>query len=158
MGEALLDRSLKVAKRVGKEVLIVGKFEPFRRYSAVRWIREPFEGYAPIYGIFTALKEAKFRKVLFLPADAPLIREEVLKHLSTYPYPVYIEGNFLHCLLLKDSLSLVEELLRKGEFRIRELLKKVKAKEIKMEKIRPFDYKGVSFKNVNTVKDYKELF
>ncbi len=157
MGETLLDRSVKVAKEIGKEVLVVGKFEPVRKHPGVRWVREPFEEYAPLYGIFTALKEARFKKVLFLPGDAPLIKERVLRYISQQPFPAFVEGNFLHCLLFKENLFLVEELLRKGEFRVRELLKRAKAREIKRKELKTFDYKGLSFKNVNTVKDYWEI-
>jgi len=157
-GELLVEGALRAAKAVADEVLVVGKELAPKEFKGARWVSEAFSGYSPLYGILTALKEAKGEKVLILPGDCPLIRPEVLKLLAQKEPPIFIEGNYLFALLSKGSFLTVEEMLREGEHRVRELHRRLKSKEVRLKELQPFDYRGESLKNVNYYSDYKSLF
>ncbi len=158
MGELLVERAVKAARKVADEVLIIGKGLPPKEFKGARWVCEAFTGYSPLYGILTALKEAKGEKVLILPGDCPLVKPEILKYISRKEPPAFVEGNFLFALLRKGDFLTVEEMLREGEHRVRELHRRLKSKEVKRAELKPFDYREESFKNLNYFKDYREVF
>ncbi len=147
------------------EVLLVTK-NPFSftyltgRYPNLRVLPEAFEVHSPICGIYTALKNASFRKVLMLPGDTPLIRKKVVKMFSSQiPPAVLTENGRIHSLftlLLKDHIILVEEFLKSGKHKLRELHSLLNSREVPFSPFEPFDYRGNSLLNVNRLEDYYE--
>ena len=158
MGELLLEKTVKSALLVADEVLIVGKGAKPKEFKGAKWIVEPFTGYSPLYGILTALKEARGERVLILPGDCPLVRAEVLRLLTEKEPPAFIERNYLFAVLKKENFLLVEEMVRKGVHKVRELHRRLKSREIKVKEVKPFDFKGVSFTNLNYFDEYRNLF
>ena len=158
MGGLLVERAVRAARQVADEVLVIGKGLPPKEFKGAKWVCEAFTGYSPLYGVLTALKEAKGKKVLILPGDCPLVKPEVLKYLSRKEPPAFIEGNFLFALLRKGDFLTVEEMLKEGEHRVRELHRRLRSKEVKRAELTPLDYRGESFKNLNYFKDYREVF
>ena len=130
------------------------------RYPNLRVLPEAFKVHSPIYGIYTALKNASFRKVLILPGDTPLIRKEVVKKFSSQiPPAVLTENERIHSLfifLLKDHIIPIEEFLKLGKHRLRELHSLLNSREVPFSLFEPFDYSGSSLLNVNRLEDYYE--
>ncbi len=130
------------------------------RYPNLRVLPEAFEVHSPICGIYTALKNASFRKVLILPGDTPLIRREVVKEFSNQiPPTVLMENGRVHslfALLFKDHVVQVEEFLKSGKHRLRELHSLLNSREVPFSLFEPFDYRGSSLLNVNRLEDYCE--
>ena len=158
LGELLIEHVVRVARRVAGEVLIVGKGLPPKEFRRARWVSEAFSDHSPLYGILTGLKEARGEKVLILPGDCPLIRAQVLEFLMGKEPPAFVENNYLLALLRKVDWLTVEEMVKRGEHRVRELHRKLGSREIKLERIYPFDPGGESFKNLNYYRDYRNLF
>jgi molybdopterin-guanine dinucleotide biosynthesis protein A len=158
LGELLIEGAVKAARQVADEVLVVGKGLPPKEFKGARWASEAFTGHSPLYGVLTALKEAKGEKVLTLPGDCPLIRPEVLKLLAQKEPPAFIEGNYLFALLRKGDFLTVEEMLREGEHKVRELHRRLKSRKVKLKEVLPLDYRVESFKNLNYYEDYTSLF
>jgi len=158
LGELLVERAVKAARQVAGEVLVVGKGLAPKEFKGARWVGEAFTGHSPLYGVLTALKEARGDKVLILPGDCPLIRSEVLKFLARKEPPAFIEGNYLFALLRKGDFLTVEEMLREREHRVRELHGRLKSREVKLREVQPLDYRSESFKNLNYYEDYRSLF
>ena len=130
------------------------------RYRNLRVVPELFDIYSPVCGIYTALKEATFRKVLILPGDSPLVRKEILKFFSIQVPPAVLSGggrtHFLFTLLLKDHILTVERFLRSGKYKLKELHSLLNSKEVSFSTYGPFDYRGDSLINVNRPEDYYE--
>ena len=130
------------------------------RYRNLRVVPELFGIYSPVCGIYTALKEATFRKVLILPGDSPLVRKEILKFFSIQAPPAVLSGggrtHFLFTLLLKDHILTVERFLRSGKHKLKELHLLFKSEEVPFSLCRLFDYRENSLLNVNRPEDYYE--
>ncbi len=156
MGRLLVDWAIKSVREVTDTVFVVGKGSPPKEFKGARWLCEPFPHYSPLYGILTALKEAPGEKILIVPGDCPFVRASLLRALVNRPAPVFIEGNYLFALFRKVDFTVVEEMLREGEHRVRELHRRLKSKEVKLRELLPFDFRGESFKNLNYYKDYAE--
>jgi molybdopterin-guanine dinucleotide biosynthesis protein A len=115
-----------------------------------------------MYGIATALKEARFEKVLILPGDVPLMKKSLLVELSReLPPTVLREGERLHSLitlLKKEHLIEVERLIKEGIHRVSALHQRLKSRELNVESlINGYPLKK-SLTNVNYFDDYKRLF
>ncbi len=130
------------------------------RYRNLRVVPESFSTYSPVCGIYIALKEATFRKVLILPGDTPLVRKEVLLHFSRQTPPAVLsDGKRTHSLftlLLKDHILTVEKFLKSGKHKLRELHSLLNSSEVPFSVYRPFDYRENSLINVNRPEDYYE--
>ena len=130
------------------------------RYPNLKVVPEAFSVYSPICGIYTALKSATFRKVLILPGDTPLVRKQVLEKFSVQLPPAVLTENgkvhSLFTLLLKDHIILVEEFLKRGRHRLRELHSLLNSRKVPFSLFEPFDYRGNSLINVNRPEEYYE--
>ncbi len=147
------------------EVLLVTKtplsfFHLTGHYRNLKVVPESFGTYSPVCGIYTALKEANFRKVLILPGDTPLVRKEVLFHFSRQIPPAVLSDSrrthSLFTLLLKDHILTVEKFLKSGRHRLGELHSLLNSREVPFSIYRPFDYREDSLINVNRPEDYHE--
>ncbi len=145
---------MEVVKEVCDEVLVVGKGAPKVNGKGIRWVVEPFKEHCPLFGIETGLREAKGDRVLIVQGDSPLLRGEVLKLLKREFPPAYLSFNgkehYLMAVLKREAIFAVWELLRKREYRIKELHRKLKSRKVPQRLVEVYDYKGRSFINLNT--------
>jgi len=147
------------------EVILITKF-PFkflplvRTYHNLKVVVESFSEFSPIYGIYTGLRSAKFGKVIFVPGDVPLLKGELVRKLTLeVPPAVVVKEKRFHSLftvISKFSLPKVEEFLRSGRHKLRELHGELNSRPIPFEKFQHLDFRGDSLKNVNRQEDYIE--
>ncbi len=147
------------------EVLLITKntfifSELLRFYRNLRIVPEIFSGYSPVYGIYTALREATFRRVLILPGDTPLIKREVVEAFIEFLPPAvlvdYARIHSLFSLLLKDHIIVVEEFLKQGFHRLKDLHETLNSKQIPVSYFGIFDFRFRSFLNLNGKGEYLE--
>ena len=147
------------------EVLLVTKYpHKFshleRKFPNLRVIFEPFKEFSPIFGIYTGMRASRFDRILFVPGDLPLLKGEFISEFSReIPPAVLVEGERFHSLLFlisKFSLPIVEEFLKSGGHKLRELHQRLSSRLVPFEKFRHLDYRAVSLLNVNRKEDYIE--
>ena len=157
----MVSYGLEVLNSLCDEVLISandGVYDKFN-YPIIR--DEVFE-IGPLGGLFSAIKKAKYKHVLVLSCDMPFVNKELFEHilkgkgdrLAAIPQI----GNFLEptCgYYNKGILPILEEQIRKKEYRLRDLLEKAKYKKIEISNSMPF-YTTHIFYNINNPKDLEE--
>ena len=117
-------------------------------------------GRGPIEGIRQLLSNAKEDHVFICAADMPNIKSEMVSYLAGYissDYDCYVIADEDHieplcAVYSKRILPVIEELIREGSFRLREIFSRVRTKYISLE-YTCFDKSVV--KNINT---RQELF
>lgn len=161
----LLIESVVAKLKEFPEVLLITKtpnlyFHLTEQFRNLRVVQEPFSDYSPIYGVYTALRISTYRKVLVLPGDVPLVKEELIKAFSNQiPPAVLRDRDYIHslfALLLKDHIIFVEEFLKSGSHRLKDLHRLINSQEVPFSKLEPLDYKRLSTLNVNRQEDYYE--
>ena len=158
-GKTLIENVIRAAG-ISDDVFIVGKPAFKFLYLSARFIPESYLDQAPIYGIATGLRAAKYSKVLFLPGDIPLLKTDVVKFLSELQPPsVLTENGKLHslmCVLSKLNLPTVEEMIGKKELALYKLHEKLKSRKNSFKRIAHLDYSKSSLKNINTQEELRE--
>jgi molybdenum cofactor guanylyltransferase len=82
-GERLLDRTLRLARRVAPRVVLVGKSEPYD--ADVPRIADAAAGCGPLAGLAALLEHASSGPVIALACDMPFVNAELLARLATTP-------------------------------------------------------------------------
>jgi len=157
----VIDIILDIFHLLFEEILIVtDDRNHLPEFKKVNVIEDLIHGRGPLGGIYTALKSTSKNKAFFVACDMPLLRpdliEKLLKTSTEYfdcivPYtPRGVEP--LHAIYSNRTLPIIEDLLGRGDFSVRQLLEKCKCKFIKVDKS-----ESLSFFNVNTPGDLERL-
>ncbi|ADC89009.1 Molybdopterin-guanine dinucleotide biosynthesis protein A-like protein [Thermocrinis albus DSM 14484] len=150
----LIENILPVCRRV---VVVAKDTEKFRFIEKVELVEDLMEEQMVLAGVYTALKEARGKKVVILCADMPLVKPHLLlylwemshDHLVTifkvggklYPFPgVYPVKTLPH----------VERFIREGDRRLTKLLEQVGYITIPTTHVLSIDPLMQSFFNMNT--------
>lgn len=116
-------------------------------------------GKGPLGGIYTALSQAKFSRVLVVACDLPFITPELLDYLcheSEDAKVCALESEKgvepLCAVYAKSCLPVIEKQLRDGHLKVSDFYPQVKAKIIRLHAPLPF-YKQNLLANVNTLEE-----
>ncbi len=160
-GETLLERLIREFS--GGELLLsaaeAGRYERF----GCRVVYDERRGVGPLEGIRRLLTEAESEALFLCAADMPLLRRELAEYVAAFvssDYDCYIvtrggRREPLCGIYTKKALPAVEERLAAGRYRLAEVLRRARTKDIPLEYSR-FD--GKMLENVNTPRDYARLF
>ncbi len=155
-GKTFLDKAIELLSNITDEVIVSSNEElPID----IHIIKDEIEEAGPMGGIYTVLKNIQNDLALVIPADLPLLTEEVLQHLikaydQKSPACVYEVNEHLEALVglyRKDILPAMEQQLALGEYKLQELLEKVIAQKISG------DLFVQNFININTPQDLDRL-
>lgn len=116
----------------------------------------------PIEGIYQILRAASQEYVFICAADMPFIKKELVSYMAEFISSDYdcfclMDEEHVHPLCAiysKRMLGVIEELIARGQYRLVNILNKVRTKYIKLEYTR-FEKKLV--KNINTKDEYRRL-
>lgn len=150
----LIENILPVCRRV---VVVAKDIEKFRFIEKVELVEDLMEEQMVLAGVYTALKEARGKKVVILCADMPLVKPHLLLYLwemshdnlvtifkvggKLYPFPgVYPVKTLPH----------VERFIREGDRRLTKLLEQVGYITIPTTHVLFIDPLMQSFFNMNT--------
>jgi molybdopterin-guanine dinucleotide biosynthesis protein A len=127
-------------------------------------IPDRIPGKGPISGIDAALRRSRHPYVLVVGCDAPFLSPSLLKLLigktagTDIVIPCGPKGPEPLCAIYgKECLPLIEESIRKGEFTLVELGKRLRTREVSLEEVAAIDPGFRSFRNINTPEDYQTL-
>jgi molybdopterin-guanine dinucleotide biosynthesis protein A len=121
-------------------------------------------GKGPISGIDAALRYSRNPYVLVVGCDAPFLSPSLLKLLAgktvgaDLVIPRGPHGPEPLCAVYgKGCLPLVEDSLRKGDFKLLDLAIRLPTREVSLEEVAAVDPGFRSFRNINTPQDFRLL-
>ncbi len=111
--------------------------------------------FAPIVGIISAFTQLKDDKIFFISCDCPFVApntiESLCKNSTNYDIVFAKDSCKIHPLIAvwsKNTLPLLQDSLKNGDFRLQNIIEKVRAKPINFSD-------SHEFLNINTMSDYK---
>lgn len=121
-------------------------------------------GKGPISGVDAALRHSRNRRVLVVACDAPFLSPLLLELLAGRSegadavIPCGPDGPEPLCAVYgKGCLPVIEESIRKGEYRMTALAGRLRTMEISREEVEAIDPGFRSFRNINTPQDFRTL-
>ena len=160
-GRRIIDIILEVFHRLFEEILIVtDNKDYFVEFKDVNVIQDLVNGFGPLGGIYTGLKAISTEKAFFIACDMPLLSSDLIERLlsassSDYdcivPYSQKGEEPLFAVYSIK-VLPIIEDLLKKEDLSLNQLLKRSKCRFIKLE-----DKDLSSLFNVNTPEEFIKL-
>lgn len=144
------------------EVLISSAQKGIYEDTGFKVVYDEHTNIGPIEGIYQILKEAKEEYVFICAADMPLLKKELVSYMAEFISSDYdcfclMDETRIHPLCAiysKRMLGILEEMINKGQYRLMDLLERVKTKYIRLE-MTCFDRKIV--RNINTKDQYQRL-
>ena len=111
--------------------------------------------HAPIIGIISAFTQLQSEKIFFMSCDCPFVAPHTIESLCNesqdFDIVFAVDSHKIHPLIAvwsKNTLPLLQDSLKKGDFRLQNIIEKVRAKPINFSDSR-------EFLNINTPSDYK---
>lgn len=158
--ERMIDR---LADRMGtfSEVIISAADRGVYEDMGLPVVYDIHRNIGPMEGIYQVLSKAENEYVFICAVDMPNISAQLVSYLADFicsDYDCYVIADEKHiqplcAIYSKKILPVIKELIEKGEYRLRNILSRVRTKYISLEYSR-FDKSTV--KNINTYTDYVE--
>lgn len=163
-GQPLIQRVVDVLGLVSDRVLIViaqRQSEPIISSPVeTRTTTDIYPGRGALGGIYTGLVSSASLHSLVVAADMPFLNPSLLRYLMSLSagFDVVIptlrgEIEPLHAIYSRGCLEPIQDQLKEGGLRIRDLLQRVKVRYVGGDEIEEFDPKHLSFFNINTSND-----
>jgi molybdopterin-guanine dinucleotide biosynthesis protein A len=151
-GKTFLERAIELLSNITDEVVISSNDDIPGSFHV---IKDEKNGIGPMGGIYSVLKNIQNELALIIPADLPLLDEEILQFLiSKYDRNskacVFEINNQLEALVglyHKDILPFMEQQIAMGEYKMQELLEKIIAQKVNGDAFKD------KFLNINTPHD-----
>jgi len=163
-GRPLLAHVLERTAGLAAETFIVTNRPAAYAQFGQRLVEDLLPGYGALGGLHTALHYAAQPWLLVLACDLPLVNRALLEYMLTLTEGVeavmpYLAGlpEPLHALWSKACLAPVDEALARGERRMVSILPAIRLRPVTQAEIEIYDPKHLSFLNVNTAEQLKEI-
>ncbi len=160
-GMPLIQHVLMHVDDLGDDILITTNRPQDYAFLGVRLVSDPVPGLGVLSGLHTALGAAHGAYVLVLACDMPFVSRPLLEHLIGLASQADVVvprhgGNFepLHAIYkVQTCLPVIEVALTAGEKRLTSFYTKVHVLPVEGSDLSRLDPRGLSFFNVNTLKD-----
>ena len=160
-GKTLVEHAIETLKPLcGQLIISSNRFhEKYRSYN-LPVVSDEIKNTGPIGGIYTCLKLSKTRHNIILSCDTPFVGSLLLQHIINNVEKEQIVAPAHHKFLIEplsayyatNVLNDVEDSIRKGDYKLINLLKKVRFKSVQINKFLSF-YNEHSFLNINCPDD-----
>jgi molybdopterin-guanine dinucleotide biosynthesis protein A len=159
-GRTLLELALAALHEVCRDVAILGKNELYGTLAPV--YEDIFPGCGPLGGIHAALANSQTRFNLIIAVDTPFLAPDFLSYLAERAIssgaivttPEIEDYTQPLCTVYSlDFLTIAEQALRQGNYKIVPLFPKGKTLVIKEHELRQFAFTADMFENLNTPED-----
>jgi molybdopterin-guanine dinucleotide biosynthesis protein A len=161
-GEGLLQRLIVRLSRLHGEVIVVlaqGQREPLLPRH-VKIATDMYSGKGPLMGIYSGLKLSQDPHSVVVACDMPFLNIKLLRYMTGLAggFDVVIPklGELvepLHAVYSTKCLSVMENMLEDGNFKISDLLQRVRVRYVEESEIDSFDPQHLTFFNINTPAD-----
>ena len=163
-GERVLQRLIIRLRPLDSEVIVVlaqGQEEPFSpRPRHVKIVSDAYSGRGPLMGIYSGLKLSQDPHSVVVACDMPFLNVKLLRYMMDISdgFDVVIPSiggllEPLHAVYSTKCLAIMESMLEDGNFKISDLLQRVKVRYVEESEINSFDPQHLSFFNINTPDD-----
>lgn len=158
-GLFLYQYNLKILEHFSDNLIISSSNTAFNQSNYLR-VEDDIPGLGPIGGIYSSLKRISYKNAIVLPCDLPFITIDIIDTLiaNSHGYEICIAQNMsgqpepLVGIYSTSILPNMEDLIKKGKYKIRDLLSEVNTNFISFE-----NSPKNTFQNVNYPEDYKSL-
>ncbi|MBM7623090.1 molybdenum cofactor guanylyltransferase [Sporohalobacter salinus] len=160
----MIGRIINTLKVIFSEVLIVTKDRKLYQNYEVEVIIDELEHQGPLSGIHAGLRASKTKNNFIVSCDMPFLNLDLIRYMLEQSVgdilipkvDGYLEP--LHAIYSKNCIPKIEEVVKKGKFKITDLWKEtnLNVKYIEQNEIKRFDPCLYTFFNVNTKEDYNQ--
>lgn len=155
--ETIIERMLSSIRHIFKEVVIVTKVTDRFRYSGVRVIKDLARLQNPLVGIYTALMVSKSSYCFIFACDMPFLNKELIRYMVSvrtgYDIVIIIDKKGfhpLHAIYSTRCLDIIKEHMHIQDFKVTDLLRLVKVKQLNNRVLLRFDPQQKALFNINT--------
>jgi molybdopterin-guanine dinucleotide biosynthesis protein A len=159
-GERIIERNLKIMKKLFKENFIVTNQPEFYAYLDAPLLGDVYDARGPMTGVFTALLNSSSSWVFISACDMPFLNEHLIRHMALKrgkkDAVVSRRGKFIEPLFAfyaKQLASPMEKSILTGKTGLNEFLLDKKVQYIGTREIEKIDRRSLSFINLNTPAD-----
>lgn len=156
-GKAFIEHIIEAGKNFKEIIIVANNTEIYSKYK-LKIVEDIYKEQGPLGGIYSALLNSKYDKVLCVACDMPLIRNNTLNKLGKLDleYEVLIpkiENRLqpLCAIYSKNIINKIETSLINNENKLQKLIMELDYKIIEDE------LNSIDFININTPNDYKQL-
>jgi molybdopterin-guanine dinucleotide biosynthesis protein A len=172
-GERIIERNLKIFKRLFKEIFIVTNQPEFYSYLGIPLLGDIYDVRGPMAGIFTSLINSQNKWVFISACDMPFINEQLIRYMASKRdnYEAVVpksplcpplvkggRGGFLEPLFAFYSKQLIpsmEKAILANKTGVKDFLDNKMVKYLTIEEIKNIGAETKSFINLNTLEDVK---
>ncbi len=162
-GETLLARAVRTMAQVADEILVVGG-PPREMPADSRQVPDAALDAGPMGGILGGLRRARHSLAVVIACDVPLVRPALLQLLIDlapgYEAVVPCFGGRPQptvAVYTKDAVALMERQIELRQLRMQTLLEQLPVRWVGSKELRLVDAEGISFRNVNTPREWEEV-
>lgn len=159
-GASLIKKQIKLLKKIFKRVIIVTNNPDKYKFKGVKVIRDVIPGLGPLSGIHSGLLASATNYNFVVGCDMPFLSPGLIKYMISKAkgfdivVPKLKKGyETLFAVYSKNCIAPISSILSKDNFKVRQLFKKVKVKEIREREIKKFGSPETIFFNINTLQD-----
>ena len=164
-GRSLFERALSVLERCFPEVIVVyADSSQVPLTAQARVVYDLIPNCAAAGGVFTGLTYASFPRIFVVGCDMPFLNTQLIDLMVSCDESIDIviaklknRLEPLHARYSKNCLPFLENMIKKGTFRMQELLQiqALQRKIFTQEEIELIDKNALSFWNLNTPEDLR---
>jgi molybdopterin-guanine dinucleotide biosynthesis protein A len=162
-GRPLIEHILQTLHDLFPRIIIVTNSPDRYAAYAVSLVTDAYDKRGPLTGIYSGLRESRDEYNFIVACDMPFLQPRLISFMAGLAegndvvVPSF-DGFFepLHAVYRRGILPVVEERIRAGDQRIREMYKSLRVRYITADEIDRFDPGRRSFKNLNTPQEYEE--
>jgi molybdopterin-guanine dinucleotide biosynthesis protein A len=164
-GRSFVERAAGALGAVAGRVRVVGS-RPGLESHGLPVVRDIHEGLGALGGLHAALADCAARWAAVVSCDLPFVTGELFVRLASLRAegaeavaPIQADGRPQPLCALYASAACraaAEELIRTGELRPRELLRRVSARWVSFDELSDLEGSALFFANVNTPAEYEE--
>lgn len=159
-GSSLIKKQVKILKKVFKKIIIVTNNPDKFKIRGVKVIRDLVPGLGPLSGIHAGLLASTTNYNFVVGCDMPFLNPGLIKYMISKAngfdivVPKLKKGcETLFAIYSKKCTLPISGILSKDNFRVRQLFKKVKVREISERVVKRFGSPETIFFNINTLQD-----
>ncbi|MBL0713459.1 MAG: molybdenum cofactor guanylyltransferase [Desulfosarcina sp.] len=164
-GKPMIDHIIKALDGLFDEIIIVSNRPQLLADRDATIVTDLLDAESPLAGIHAGLFYSHGDDVFITACDTPLLRPALIATLLEARQPgidlVVPETQSglepLCAIYAQRCLAPIENRLRRGDYRIRRFLDRVRVKRVSEKRLRPADPDLLSFKKVNTPEDLTEV-
>ncbi len=161
-GEKIIERNLKIMKKLFKEILIVTNQPEAYLYPGIPLLGDIYNVRGPMTGVLTSLLNSSTHWVFISACDMPFINEHLIRYMAAKrdnydAVAPMLKGKIepLFTFYSKRLISYMEKAIIAGKTGLQDFLDNKRVKYIVTEEIKNIDPGVRSFININTPEEVK---